>query len=815
MADANGSTMSNNPASKKKQSRAILSFAALVLSLTCSLVLSLAQDSPSGTNSPALRTDAWRILGPGGGGAQFFPAISPHDPKLVLVACDMTGAYISRDGGNSWRLFDLRQPVKFFEFDPLDPKVIYAGTANLWRSADTGRTWSLVYPTPASVKRLIMPDDHASPIVETTDGPAEPVTALAVDPADSRILYLAVGHPGRAALDVSTDGGASWAIDGKQTPALAAGIRKIFVDPNSPQSDRTLYVMGQNAMAIRKGGQWKEYSPPAGVTGIRDVSAGFSSDAKLTVYVVAGGPRFRENESGGVFVSHNGGVSWEDSTPALLRLADSSARMPDIEAVGTSMNHPEVAYLSFENLQIGPDPKQMAHGAARTSDGGRTWTLAWNEGNTPVPNVHDAWITERLGTGWGEPGISLGVSPTDPNICYRTDLGRTMRTTDGGRTWDAVYSMRLPDDTYASTGLDVTTNYGVFWDPFDSKRMFIAYTDIGLFRSENGGQSWTSATLGVPRRWLNTTYWITFDPQVKGRMWGVMSDTHDLPRPKMWRRASPTRYAGGVCISDDGGKTWRQSSRGMPQTAATDILLDPSSPVSARVLYVTGFGRGVFKSVDGGKTWVLKNNGLAGPEPFAWRLTRDKKAALYLVVARRSEDGSFGNAGDGAVYRSTDGAENWTRVQLPEGVNGPNGITVDPEDPDRLYLAAWGRATPQGAVQGGIFVSTDGGKSWRNTLDRDQHVYDITVDPRDPKTVYACGFESSAWRSTDRGETWQRIQGYNFKWGHRVIPDPQNPAMIYVTTFGGSVWHGPAAGEPSAVEDIVTPVLKYEKQGRR
>ena len=60
--------------------------------------------------------------------------------------------------------------------------------------------------------------------------------------------------------------------------------------------------------------------------------------------------------------------------------------------------------------------------------------------DNPAPNVHDAWITERLGTDWGEPGISLGVAPNDPNICYRTDLGRTMRTLDGGRTWDAVYS---------------------------------------------------------------------------------------------------------------------------------------------------------------------------------------------------------------------------------------------------------------------------------------------------------------------------------------------------------------------------------------
>jgi hypothetical protein len=46
---------------------------------------------------------------------------------------------------------------------------------------------------------------------------------------------------------------------------------------------------------------------------------------------------------------------------------------------------------------------------------------------------------------------------------------------------------------------------------------------------------------------------------------------------------------------------------------------------------------------------------------------------------------------DGALYRSRDGAESWEKVSLPEGVNGPNGLSIDPADPARWYLAAWGR----------------------------------------------------------------------------------------------------------------------------
>jgi photosystem II stability/assembly factor-like uncharacterized protein len=108
---------------------------------------------------------------------------------------------------------------------------------------------------------------------------------------------------------------------------------------------------------------------------------------------------------------------------------------------------------------------------------------------------------------------------------------------------------------------------------------------------------------------------------------------------------------------------------------------------------------------------------------------------------------------------------------------------------------------------GGIFLSNDGGKSWRQVLDRDRHVYDITIDPRSSKILYASGFESSAWRSADRGEHWTRIPGFNFKWGHRVIPDPKDANSIYVTTFGGSVWHGRVDGKP-AIVDIATPELE-------
>ena len=398
------------------------------------------------------------------------------------------------------------------------------------------------------------------------------------------------------------------------------------------------------------------------------------------------------------------------------------------------------------------------------------------------------------------------MAPGDPDVAYATDLFRAYRTTDGGKTWAQVNSEPRGNDRWTTRGLDVTTTYGIQFDPHDPQRVFIPYTDIGLFRSEDGGETWTGSSTGIPTRWRNTTYWLAFDPEVKDLMWGGFSGTHDLPRPKMWRRTDPARFRGGVGVSTDGGRHWTVSNQGMEESAITHVLLDPRSPKGSRTLYAAAFGRGVYKSTDNGRTWALKNAGLAPDprnQPFAWRLTLAPDGALYLVVARRSERGKIGDRDDGALYRSTDGAEHWQALPLPAGTNGPNGLTVDPEDPKRLYLSAWGVTRPDGDTGGGIFLSTDAGATWRPVFTEAQHVYDVTIDPRDPKRMYAGGFDQAAFRSVDRGETWTRIRGYNFKWGQRVIPDPKDASKVYVTTFGGSVWHGPAAGDPAATEDVV------------
>jgi photosystem II stability/assembly factor-like uncharacterized protein len=708
----------------------------------------------------------------------------------------MTGGYVTHDNGLSWRMFNLRGGIGVFAFDPADPHVIYAGNAGLWRSDDSGWSWRMLFPNPSRGTIEHQLGDHSDYSLTSND-PAYPggsISAIAIASGGGRHkidvsperLYVAFEQQSQPAVIVgSADGGATWS-------RLAQLPKRVLL--LATEGSDLIALSGATAYRIAADGSVKELGSAA--SEFRAASAGRSGGDSTWIYATG--------QNGLVYLTRDSGVHWQPVTPALRQTSGSFG------AIATSAKHPEVAYAGFNALRLGEGNENLFNGIARTTDGGRTWKIIFKESTHSADNLTGTWIEQRAKQGtrdiWFDAPYSLSVAPTNPDIAYVTDLFRTYRTLDGGASWLEVNSRQASDGDWISRGLDVTTNYGVQFDPFDSKHIFIDYTDIGLFASNDGGLTWHSSSEGIPALWRNTTYWLAFDPAQRGLMWGAFSGVHDLPRPKMWRRRSPQTFTGGVAVSTDGGRSWQPNNSGLPQDSVTHILLDPSSPVGSRTLYACAFGRGVYKSIDGGKTWMQKNNGIAGDEPFAWRITAAQDGSLYLVVARRSEGKDYSAAGSGAVYRSTDKAEHWQPVPLPAGVTGPTGLEIDPRDAQRLYLTAWGQEGEEADRNGGVYVSNDSGATWKTLFTESQHVYDLTIDPRHPDTLYIAGFDAAAYRSTDRGAHWTRIQGFDFKWGHRVIIDLNDPTRIYITTFGGSVWHGPAAGVPRAHETILTPV---------
>lgn len=744
---------------------------------------------------PSSVAQEWKIVGPGGGGTTIAPTISPHDPSRVAIHCDMTGGYITSDQGQSWRMVNLRGAITTFAFDPVQPDVIYAGNAALWRSTDSGRTWSMLFPNPADGTLEHQLGDHSDYALTTrTPGyPGGEVSAIAIAPAQglngnrslpARIYVSFKDGAKPARIVFSPDAGEHW----KPLASVPEQVRLLL-----PQLDGLLVIAGSAAYRVSENGETVVlgHLPAPAIS----ASAGLENGL-LHLYATA--------EPGRVYTSADDGRSWKDSTPAL---GQSSGVFG---AIAASAQHGDTAYVGFRGLQLGEGKANLYNGIAKTSNGGSNWTIVFKESNHPATNLDASWIEQRATQDgdsiWFDAPYSLGAAPSDAAIAYASDLFRTYRTLDGGQTWAQVNSAKVGEASWVSRGLDVTTSYGVQFDPFDKRHVFIDTTDIGLFQSSNGGRSWQSSSEGVPESWRNTTYWLAFDPARRGLIWGAFSGTHDLPRPKMWRHSKPEHFTGGVAVSHDGGLHWTPSNQGMPSASITHILLDPESAPGKRTLYACAFGRGVYKSVDNGRTWTLKNNGIQGAEPFAWRITAAQAGKLYLVVSRRGEKLDRTPTAAGALYVSTDHAEHWRSIPLPEGVTGPTGLEVDAKNPQRLYLTAWGQEGADSDHNGGVYISEDGGASWRPSFTASQHVYDLTIDPANPDHLYITGFDAAAFRSLDRGAHWERIPGFDFKWSHRIFFDPSDSSQIYIATYGGGVWHGPAAGTPRMQETIRTAV---------
>ena len=136
--------------------RVSLFFLGLILALSSSC----RSNNPKVAKMPVnLFQNGWHIIGPGGGGGLFDPTIDPADPTHVLMRCDMTGGYVTRDDGKHWDIYNLWTVITDFEFSPDGSGVVYASTRGylhdddrgsglsmLCCSRDGGNTWEIVYP---------------------------------------------------------------------------------------------------------------------------------------------------------------------------------------------------------------------------------------------------------------------------------------------------------------------------------------------------------------------------------------------------------------------------------------------------------------------------------------------------------------------------------------------------------------------------------------------------------------------------------------------------------------------------------------------
>jgi photosystem II stability/assembly factor-like uncharacterized protein len=763
----------------------------------------------------------WERLGPGGGGATFLPTFSYRDPNIFFLRCDMTGSYLTKDGGNSYTEINFDNGASSYAFDPQDSNKIYVGSKVLNRTADGGKTWQQIFPKKDEVIKEYFHGDHAEYEIEVDSNSlfhSSSIRNIHVDPLNAQMIFFSIDNY----FYFSND-------ECKSFASIKCNDEIDFVYTNSSILKNEVYIFtGSSIILFDKTNKTvKEKKLQESVASLFSFSAGLTKDNKIIFYALHNidttpiQDTYNRTE---VLTSTNLGNTWKKiNHPLIINNGDAK---PNFRKIVCAENEAQKAYLITDLYEQKDKYGKIKYwyGLLRTNDAGTNWNWVWKAGGgsgqygvkdgIDVSNLNGAWASKAFGGEFIEVE-DIGVYPKNGNIAVLTDWYRTMKTIDGGKTWQEIYSDKQNNNSYKSRGLDVTTCYGVHFDPFDSNHIAVSYTDIGFWHSYDKGKTWQRSVTGVPASWINTCYWVVFDAAVKNKLWSAWSGMHDIPRGKMTRNPLwKKNYHGGICVSEDGGKTWKLSNAGLGDDALiTSLVMDEKSQPGNRTLYAAVYNKGVFKSTDDGKTWQQKNSGITN-NTCAFELTLTSKGNLFLVISPTPNHKQKSNSNlfySGAVYKSTDGAETWQKLSVTDEPFFPNGIAVDPQNADRIYLACWadidlsdllcGKAANANGgnknipLKGGIFLSEDAGKAWSSIFDQHQYVYDVTIDTFHKGRLYCNTFNKAAYRSDDYGKTWKQIKGYDFHWGHRIIVDQNEPEKVFITTYGSGVWHGMPVAE--------------------
>jgi photosystem II stability/assembly factor-like uncharacterized protein len=195
-------------------------------------------------------------------------------------------------------------------------------------------------------------------------------------------------------------------------------------------------------------------------------------------------------------------------------------------------------------------------------------------------------------------------------------------------------------------------------------------------------------------------------------------------------------------------------------------------PDQPNVFYIGVNNGGVWKTDDYGLTWKPIFDDQPTGSIGAVALAPSDPNIVYVGSGEGLQRPDL-STGDG-IYKSTDAGKTWRHLGLRDGQQIP-AILVDPRDPNRVFVAVLGH--PYGPNQErGVFRSTDGGQTWQKVLYKDEHTgaIDLAFDPRNPQKIYAVlwqarqgpwengafsGPNSGLFQSTDGGNTWAQLTG--------------------------------------------------------
>ena len=523
--------------------------------------------------------------------------------------------------------------------------------------------------------------------------------------------------------------------------------------------------------AVLHGYRWRNLGPDRGgrsiaVTGVR----GHPEEA----YFGAVG--------GGLWKTTDGGETWAPVTDGQITSAS-------VGAVAVSGSDPDIVYIGTGECEIRGNI-MPGDGIYKSTDGGKTWT---HEGFTDVDAI-----------------CKIRVDPTDPQTVYAAVFGKysvpsaergVFKSTDGGQTWRKVL---FRNDSTGAIDVELDPGnprvvYAALWQAYRTEYTMSSGGDgSGLFKSTDGGETWTELTRhpGLPQAGpvgkigisvsrvnpdlvfalIENEHGGLFRSEDAGATWTLVNDSHSIRQRAFYythvfadTKDTNVVYMENTSLfrSTDGGKTL-ETIRGT-HGDFHDLWIDPDNPAHL----VVGNDGGGAVSMSAGKEWTAQDfpteqfyhvittsripYDVCGAQqdnstlcvPFDWNL-----AAFERRQQGRGEE-------DGASRDITAGG---MAVAYEVGGGEPGYIAADPRNFDIFY---------SGANNGGYVDKVDhrlgtsrevdpypwfySGEPSKDIRERWQWTFPIIFSQADPRTLYVSS--QRLWRTRDGGKTWTAISG--------------------------------------------------------
>jgi uncharacterized repeat protein (TIGR02543 family) len=469
--------------------------------------------------------------------------------------------------------------------------------------------------------------------------------------------------------------------------------------------------------------------------------------------------------------------------------------------------------------------------------------------HTPLVKAADANAWKQLPMYDG--GVSiLAVDPVHSSTLYATTAEGLFRSKDSGATWAAING-KFSSEPSTTGNVSNFSNMTCFAISQESPSTMFAGTNEGLFRTVDGGTTWTACGIIPAQTEQPSVTSVAIDPLTPTTLYvstdgnGVFRSVNnggswkdinsELTRNQIcWQIAvdpkTPTTvYAitqSYVCRSMNSGATWKAVGKDFTLASASYVAIDPLTPTTMYVIgYVNRFTKHVIlRSVDGGATWKALSLDLTGLDYLTLAMSPENPSRLYvranshiflstnkgdtwkaieagltnktpnsLVVDPRLSTTLYAGTNSG-LFRSTNSGATWKKVNFPVALTGGKSVgemIVDLKTPSIMY---------QNCVNG-VLYSHDSGMTWHTASSTSTigSVNHIAIDPKTPTILYACTAKE-VFRSNDSGSTWTKKTTFKTVYEIlRIIVDPVTPATLYVYVDGadaaGGVYRSKDSGD--------------------